>query len=142
MKKGRFLLIVMVLFAFACSPDSAPSTSKNEGKKMDERKKNSKEMTEEELKAATQQKKIDKYGVDPDKLSFIKVKVVDQSQVAGCNFLLELSHGKRLEPDNLPDKFKSHGKEIWVKYIASQSPSNCNTGKVVELIAATDQNPN
>ena len=49
-------------------------------------------------------------------LNYIPAKVVLQTELDGCGFMLALEDGKMLEPTNLNDSLKQDRLRLWVKY--------------------------
>lgn len=76
------------------------------------------------------------------KMGYIKVTAVDGSALAGCGWLLKLSNGKKIQPASLPPAHQKNGKELWVKYEASEVPTTCQTGKAVRLLDIQWKDPN
>ena len=65
---------------------------------------------------------------------FVPAKVVLQSELAGCTYLLALEDGKMLEPVNLHDTLKQNNLRLWVKYQVEKSAmSVCMVGKMVRI---------
>ncbi len=48
--------------------------------------------------------------------NYIPAKVVLQTELDGCGFMLALEDGKMLEPANLNDTLKQDRLRLWVKY--------------------------
>jgi len=54
-------------------------------------------------------------------LNYIPAKVVLQTELAGCGYLLALEDGRMLEPTNLSDTLKQDQLRLWVKYHAKKN---------------------
>ena len=66
--------------------------------------------------------------------NFIAVKVVLQTELAGCNYLLAQENGKMLEPLNLADSLKQNDLHLWIKYHAEKNAvSVCMMGTIITL---------
>ncbi|MDQ3049546.1 MAG: hypothetical protein M3Q95_01540 [Bacteroidota bacterium] len=63
--------------------------------------------------------------------------VVDYSELDGCTFLLELSDGQKLQPENLGEAFKKKGLKVFITYKIYNGISNCMAGKMVTLNSIT-----
>jgi len=112
--KLRSISVILLLFlTLSCSKKSVPASEvKNE---------------------ATEQKIAER---DYEKEKFVRATVVDMTGLDGCQFLLKLEGGKKLEPLNLDPAYKKDGLPVWIRYIASKgSVSICMAGKMVKLIA-------
>ncbi len=63
--------------------------------------------------------------------------VVDYTELDGCTFLLELSDGQKLQPENLGEAFKKKGLKVFITYKIHDGISNCMAGKMVTLTSIT-----
>ncbi len=63
----------------------------------------------------------------------IEATVVDYSNLDGCRFLLELSNGEKLQPENLPSEFEKDKMKVMIKYHATNKPNICMAGKTAYL---------
>ena len=59
--------------------------------------------------------------------------VIDYSELDGCNWMLELSDGKKLQPVNLGDEYKRKGLKLFITYKIYDGVSTCMAGKMVTL---------
>lgn len=68
------------------------------------------------------------------KEKYVKATVIDMSELAGCNYILQLETGGRLEPDQLSELFKKDKTNVWVQYtINKNSVSVCMVGQRVVI---------
>ena len=113
MKSSSISVILLLSLTLSCSKKTVPAS---------------------EIKIeATEQKTIE---MDYEKEKFVRATVVDMTGLDGCQFLLKLEDGKKLEPINLDPAYKKDGLPVWIKYIDSKgSMSICMTGKMVRIIA-------
>ena len=67
-------------------------------------------------------------------LNYVSAKVVLQTELAGCGYMLALSDGKMLQPLNLNDTLKHDGLKLWVNYqIEKNAMSVCMMGQPVKI---------
>ena len=69
------------------------------------------------------------------KEGYQKATVIDMRELDGCQYMLKLESGDKLNPINLPDSVKQNNLEILVKFIPSDIPTICMSGKTVKIIA-------
>ena len=62
-------------------------------------------------------------------------KVIDNTEIAGCGFILELQDSTLLTPSKIGDEFKINNLKVYVKYevLKKQPITNCMRGKVVNI---------
>lgn len=63
----------------------------------------------------------------------IAATVIDYSSVDGCGFLLELSTGEKLQPENLDQHFAKDQLRVLVKFHAVNKMGICMAGKIVHI---------
>src|SRR5438105_11886933 len=67
-------------------------------------------------------------------LNYVPAKIILQTELAGCGYMLALEDGKMLEPLNLNDTLKQNNLKIWVKYhIEKNAMSVCMMGTIVRV---------
>ena len=67
-------------------------------------------------------------------LNYSHAKVILQTELAGCGYMLALDDGKMLEPLNLNDTLKRNDLKIWVKYhVDKNAMSVCMMGTIVKI---------
>jgi hypothetical protein len=66
------------------------------------------------------------------------VTVKDYRDLDGCQYLLVLENGEKLQPQQLDEKFKTDSTKLYVKYKKIEGMSICMAGMMVEL---TDVKP-
>lgn len=67
-------------------------------------------------------------------LKYIPAKVVLQTGLDGCGYLLALDDGKMLEAINLSDTLKKNDLKLWIKYHPEKNAmSVCMSGMVVRI---------
>lgn len=67
---------------------------------------------------------------------YIPGTIVDMTGLDGCNFMIKLENGKKLEPDKLEDQFKQNDLPVWIKYSIPKSAMGiCMSGQMVILTA-------
>src|SRR3972149_5569638 len=72
---------------------------------------------------------------DYEKEKFIRAMVVDMTGLDGCQFLLSLEDGKKLEPINLEPAYKKDKLPVWIRYIDSKDAmSICMAARMVRII--------
>lgn len=65
---------------------------------------------------------------------YVPAKVVLQTELAGCGYLLALEDGKMLEPTNLNDTLKQNNLRLWIKYhVEKNAMSVCMVGTIVKV---------
>ena len=113
MKSSTISVVLLLCLMLSCSKKTVPAS---------------------EVKIeATEQKTVER---DYEKEKFIRATVVDMTGLDGCQFLLKLEDGKKLEPINLDPAYKKNGLPVWIRYIDSKgSMSICMAGKIVRIIA-------
>lgn len=113
MKSSLISIVLLLFLTLSCSKKNVPvSGVKNE---------------------STEQKTVER---DYEKEKFVRATVVDMTGLDGCQFLLKLEDGEKLEPINLDPAYKKDGLPIWIRYIYPKgSMSICMVGKMVKLIA-------
>jgi hypothetical protein len=72
-------------------------------------------------------------AVLPIPANAILVKVIDASELDGCQMLLEMESGDKLDPINLPEKYKKDGIRLFITYKIKDGVSICMSGKLVQL---------
>ena len=113
MKSASISVTLILCLTLSCSKKSVPTSKSKED--------------------LTEQKTVER---NYEKEKFIRAIVVDMSDLDGCQFLLKLEDGKKLEPLNLDPAYKNDGLPVWIRYIDSKgSMSICMAGKMVKLIA-------
>lgn len=66
--------------------------------------------------------------------NYVPAKVVLQTEIAGCGYLLALEDGKMLQPLNLNDTLKSNDLKLWIKYHPEKNAmSVCMMGAIVRI---------
>lgn len=67
-------------------------------------------------------------------LNYIPAKVVLQTEMDGCGYLLALEDGTLLEPVNLNDTLKQNTLRLWVKYhTEKKGMSVCMMGTMIRI---------
>jgi hypothetical protein len=70
---------------------------------------------------------------DYAKEGYVKATVI-HLELDGCNFLLKLDSGKRLEAIGLPEELKQENMQVWIKYVPNKDVmSTCMAGDIVKL---------
>lgn len=59
--------------------------------------------------------------------------VIDYRELDGCDYLLELRDGTKLQPVNLDDRFKKDKLEVLINWKKYDGVGICMTGEMVEL---------
>lgn len=62
------------------------------------------------------------------------VTVIDSRDLDGCTFLLKTETDEYLEPMNLDDSLKIHGRKLSIRYKLSKNASICMKGKPIEIV--------
>ncbi len=71
---------------------------------------------------------------DFSKQNYIPAKVVLQTELAGCGYMLALEDGSMLQPINLNDTLKQNDLKLWIKYRHEKNAmSVCMMGVVVKI---------
>ena len=64
---------------------------------------------------------------------YTKARVI-YYELDGCNYILLLGDGTRLEPANLPQEYKKDKLDVWIQYsLKKGAVSVCMVGQIVEL---------
>lgn len=72
-------------------------------------------------------------SIDYEKQGFVKATVIILN-LDGCNYLLQLGSGKRLEVQGLPVELKKEKLQLWIKYVPDkEAMSICMAGEIVKL---------
>ncbi|MES2397571.1 MAG: hypothetical protein V4549_16295 [Bacteroidota bacterium] len=74
---------------------------------------------------------------DPDnheQNGFVKATIINYT-LDGCNFMLLLEDGKKMEPVNLSEEFKKDNIKVWIKYQHYKGNSICMAGEMVTVTA-------
>ena len=109
----KLLSVLLILLLLSCSKKSAPLS---------------------EVKDASPEQKT--AVRDYEKEKFVRATVVDMTGLDGCQFLLSLEDGGKLEPINLEPAYKKDNLPVWIRYIdLKESMSICMAGKMVRIIA-------
>jgi hypothetical protein len=79
--------------------------------------------------------------VDYAKAKYTAATVVDMSKLDGCEFMLKLESGRKLQPSPpLTDKFCVNDKAVWIKYQVRKGAAGiCMSGQIVTLIDIQDR---
>lgn len=64
---------------------------------------------------------------------FLKVTIIDASEIAGCGFILETADGSRFQPDNLPKKFQKNNLKVLVRFHEINRMTSCMSGKTIMI---------
>ena len=64
-------------------------------------------------------------------------KVIDYRELDGCEFLLELGDGTKLQPVNLDSQFKKDKLEVLITWKKYDGVSICMAGEMIELTSIT-----
>lgn len=62
-----------------------------------------------------------------------EAEIVDMTGLDGCNFMIKLKDGSRLEPINLEEIFKKNGLKVVVSYELYNGMSVCMAGKMIQI---------
>lgn len=65
---------------------------------------------------------------------FVKATIINYT-LDGCNFMLLLEDGKKLEPVNFSEEFKKDNIKVWIKYQHYKGTSICMAGEMVTVTA-------
>ncbi|MES2286305.1 MAG: hypothetical protein V4547_11505 [Bacteroidota bacterium] len=65
---------------------------------------------------------------------FVKATIINYA-LDGCNFMLQLEDGKKLEPVNLSEEFRKDNIKVWIKYQHYKGTSICMAGEMVTVTA-------
>ena len=60
---------------------------------------------------------------------------ISRNTFDGCSWLIILEDGKKLEPVNLTDEFKSDNLKIWLQYKNYAGMSICMMGQMISITA-------
>ena len=66
---------------------------------------------------------------------YILVTVRDYTNLDGCNYLLEMENGQKLEPKQWPGKYSKDGLKVYVQYKKIEGMSICMAGVMVDITA-------
>ena len=70
-------------------------------------------------------------------LNSVKGKYINQSQLDGCSWAIELKNKQKLKPINLND-FESdpkEGRKIWISYSVKEDMFDiCMSGQIIEIL--------
>jgi hypothetical protein len=69
----------------------------------------------------------------PVPVDAIKATVTDYRDLDGCEFLLTLKSGSKLQPVALEEQFKKNGLEVWITYVPFDGVGICMAGQMVRL---------
>jgi len=73
--------------------------------------------------------------IDFQKQGYISAVVIDMTALDGCQFLLKLESGKKLEPDKLDQSYRQNDLKVWIKYsFLKGGASICMSGQMVTLL--------
>ncbi len=72
-----------------------------------------------------------------DQQQAVFATVIDYSEVDGCEYLLELSDGKKLQPINLTDEYKRKGLKLFITYKFHDGVGICMAGRMVSLTSVS-----
>lgn len=66
---------------------------------------------------------------------YVKATVVDNTEIAGCGFSLQLNDSTEITPSKLGDEFKKNKLKVYVKYevLKKQPNTICMRGKVANI---------
>ncbi|HEY6161008.1 MAG TPA: hypothetical protein VI112_07290 [Bacteroidia bacterium] len=76
-----------------------------------------------------------KVGNDKDygAMGYTPATVVDY-EVDGCMWMIQTEDGKKYEPNNLPEDFRTDKKKVWVKYeVQKKAVTICMGGEVIKI---------
>ena len=105
------LIIVVIVLAASCSRKTIPTTT--------------------EVKDAPKE-----VIINYQQEGYIPGTIVDMTGLDGCNYMIKLENGKKLEPDKLEDQFKQNDLPVWIKYSIPKSAMGiCMSGQMVILTA-------
>ena len=108
-------LVLCLLVLASCSPKTSTSTSNNTDK-------------------STPAESVP--VVDYEKEGYVSAYVKDMRALDGCDHLLVLDSGKKLQPTKLEEDFKRDNLKVWVKYSVSKGLAGiCMSGTIVNLSA-------
>lgn len=63
--------------------------------------------------------------------NLLEATVIDYREIAGCNFLLELPSGKKLNPENLDKRFRKDQLKVQVRYHVTNALNACMAGETI-----------
>jgi len=120
MKKLTIPILVACVF-FGCNKKTVPSAT-----------------AEKDVQPATEQ-------VAPSRdyagEGFTKATVIDMTGLDGCDHLLKLETGKKLQPTNLNLEYKQDKLQVWIKYSVPKGLVGiCMSGTIVRLSAIEKRN--
>ena len=68
-----------------------------------------------------------------ERKGFVKAIVINMS-LDGCEYVLQLESGEKMEPDDLDEEYRVDGLEVWVKYKADKDKMGaCMIGPIVNV---------
>jgi hypothetical protein len=68
-----------------------------------------------------------------ERKGFVKATIINMD-LDGCEYVLQLESGEKVEPVNLEEEFKADGLDIWVKYKADKEKVGaCMIGPIVNV---------
>lgn len=70
----------------------------------------------------------------------IAAMVIDYSNVDGCGFMIELSTGEKLQPENLDMQFAKDQLKVLVKFHLVNKMGICMAGKIVHIDSIKKKN--
>lgn len=75
-------------------------------------------------------------STDYEKDGYVTAYVMDMRALDGCDHLLVLESGKKLQPLKLADEYKEDNLKVWIKYsVAKGMVGICMSGTMVNLTA-------
>lgn len=71
--------------------------------------------------------------IDYEKEGYVRATVI-KYEVDGCQYLFQLSSGKKLEVQKFPEELKLDKKQVWIKFeLDKNAASTCMAGDIVKL---------
>ena len=68
-----------------------------------------------------------------ERKGFEKATVINLA-LDGCDYVIQLESGEKLEPVNIEDNFQADGLEIWIKYKKEKSKMGaCMVGPLINI---------
>ncbi|MGI8893996.1 MAG: hypothetical protein ACR2GN_11150 [Bacteroidia bacterium] len=68
-----------------------------------------------------------------ERKGFVKATIINMD-LDGCEYVIQLESGQKVEPVNLEEEFKADGLDIWVKYNAdNEKLGACMIGPIVNV---------
>ncbi len=65
----------------------------------------------------------------------VPAMILDYSELDGCEYILTLNDGQKLQPIELPDEFASDSMRVLISYKFLDQPGICMTGRIIQLNA-------